>query len=93
MDFSFTDEQSMLRDTLASWLRTRTGLEAAHAGYGALRSPYLGRKIGEGRKVGAQQSRILRKLGTGELHAIAAIAGKFDHHVLNYFLCACHKEI
>ena len=58
--------------------RAEVNLEGGHAEGGADRGPDFGRKVGEGGEVAAGQRRFHGEPGTGDLHAVAGIAGETD---------------
>ena len=53
-------------------------LEGRHAGQGAGRGPDLGREVGEGGQVVAEQGRRGGEPVAGQLHAVAGVAGEPD---------------
>ena len=55
-------------------------LEGRHAGDGAGGSPDLGREVGQGGQVVAEQRRRAGEPVAGELHAVAGVAGEADDH-------------
>ena len=63
-------------------IRTEMHLKARYARYRTLRSANLGRIVGERRNAVAQQSRCVRKECTRKLHAVARIARKTNHDIL-----------
>jgi hypothetical protein len=63
-------------------------LEAGDAGQAAGGRANLGREVGQGRDVVADDGRGVRKLRAGELHAVAGVAGEADGDGLDLFdLC------
>ena len=61
-------------------------LEGRHAAQGAGRGPDLGREVGEGGQVVAQQGAARGEAVAGELHAVARVAGE-AHDDLVQLLC------
>ncbi len=65
-------------------------LVAADAGQGTLRGPDLGGEIGEGGQVDAQEGGVVGELASGQLHAVAGVAGEFYHDIPEGFFFSVH---
>ena len=61
---------------------TEVQLEGADAGQRPGWGADLGGEVGEGREVVAELRGLRREPVAGELHAIAGVTGKADHHVI-----------
>ena len=59
-------------------------LERRDAGEGALGRPDLGRELGQGGQVVAEEGALGGETGTGELHAVAGVTGEANHHPINH---------
>ena len=60
-------------------------LESGDTGQGARRRPDLGRVVGEGREIVAYKGTLVSEPVTGDLHAVAGVAGETDHHLVDRF--------
>ena len=68
-------------------------LEAADAGERALRSADLGGEVREGRQVVAEHGGFLGEPVTGELHAVAGVAGDADDDAIELLDVLGHRRL